>query len=80
VLATHVARPNRRCSQTLYGSGRGIGPIAALMDSAHGNDLSHKIVFIFALFVIPPALVEAWWKQRCRREDERVLIIHDDQA
>jgi hypothetical protein len=57
-----------------------IGPVAGLMDSAHGHDLSHNVVFFLALFVIPPALVETWWKQRRRREGERVLVFPHEQA
>ncbi|MFI4993106.1 MAG: hypothetical protein ACHQCH_05760 [Solirubrobacterales bacterium] len=37
-------------------------------------DVVTKIVVGFVLFVGLPALVEIWWKQRRRREDERLLI------
>ena len=57
-----------------------IGPITALTGSTHGYDLSHKIAFFFALFVVPPALVEAWWKRHRRREDERVLVFSEEQS
>jgi hypothetical protein len=36
------------------------------------------LVVIAALFVLPPALVELWWKQRSRREGERLLISPSD--
>jgi hypothetical protein len=55
-----------------------IGPIVALGVSTHGMDLAHEIVFVFALFVIPPALVEIWWKQRTRRESERLFVLPDE--
>jgi hypothetical protein len=40
----------------------------------------HDVRYFFALFVVPPALVEAWWKQRRRRQDERVLVFPEEQA
>jgi hypothetical protein len=58
-----------------------IGPIVALMGgSAHGLDLAHRIVFAIALFGVPPALVEIWWKQHRRRDDERLLVLPEEQA
>jgi hypothetical protein len=41
-------------------------------------DASETLVVIAALFLAPPALVELWWKQRCRREGERLLISESD--
>ena len=57
-----------------------IGPIVALMASTHDVDLARKLVFGFVLFVVPPALVEIWWKQRHRRADERLLVFPDEQS
>jgi len=37
-------------------------------------DASVTLVVIAALFIAPPTLVELGWKQRCRREGERLLI------
>jgi hypothetical protein len=55
-----------------------IGPLIALGLSPHGMDASVTLVVIAALFVAPPALVELWWKQRARREGERLLISPSD--
>jgi hypothetical protein len=54
-----------------------VGPIAALTISTHGMDVVTKIVVGFVLFVGLPALVEIWWKQRRRREDERLSFLPD---
>jgi hypothetical protein len=55
-----------------------IGPLIALDVSPHGMEAWLTLVVIAALFVAPPSLVELWWKQRCRREGERLLISPSD--
>jgi hypothetical protein len=55
-----------------------VGPLIALGLSPHGMDASETLLVIAALFIAPPALVELWWKRRCRREGERLLISPSD--
>jgi hypothetical protein len=37
-----------------------------------------RLVVAAALVLGPPTLVELWWRQRCRREDERLLVSPTD--
>jgi hypothetical protein len=37
-----------------------------------------EIVFFFALFVAPPALVEMWWRQRRWRADAKLQLLPAD--
>jgi hypothetical protein len=55
-----------------------IGPLIALGVSPHGMDLAAKLAVGSVLFLGPPTLVELWWRQRCRREGERLLIRPSD--
>jgi hypothetical protein len=55
-----------------------IGPLITLGVSSHGMDLPAKLAVGGVLFLGPPALVELWWRQRCRREDERLLVSPSD--
>jgi len=57
-----------------------IGPLVALGLSSRGMDASVTLVVIAALFIAPPTLVELGWKQRCRREGERLLISQSDRT
>jgi hypothetical protein len=54
-----------------------VGPIVALTTNTHGMNIVTKLVLGFALFVALPALVEIWWKQRRRRDGERLLVLPD---
>jgi hypothetical protein len=57
-----------------------IGPLIALGVSPHGMDLPAKLAVGGVLLLGPPALVEFWWKQRCRREGEQRLVRPADRS
>jgi hypothetical protein len=56
------------------------GPIAALLVSSHGMDVTSRVAFWCAVSITPPALVEFSWRQRRRRADEELLIFPEDQV
>lgn len=60
-----------------YASAAGaLGPLSGLvLQSGDGLDKPTRMAIFAGLTVIPPLLVEYWWRARARREEEQLLTI-----
>jgi len=55
-----------------------LGSLSGLMlQSGDGLDKPTRVAIVAALTLIPPFLVERWWKERERRQEERLLVLPD---
>lgn len=55
-----------------------LGSLSGLMlQSGDGLDKPTRVAIVAALTLIPPFLVERWWKGRERRQEERLLVLPD---
>jgi hypothetical protein len=53
-----------------------LGPIAGLfITTGDGLDKSTREGLVLGLTVIPPLLVEIWWRRRKHRQEEPLLIL-----
>jgi hypothetical protein len=53
-----------------------LGPIAGLsLGAVHGIDHITKAALYAIVAGVPSWLLETWWKQRKRRESERLLVL-----
>jgi hypothetical protein len=56
----------------------GLGSLSGLvLQSGDGLDKPTRFAIFAALTLIPPFLVERWWKGRERRQEERLLVLPD---
>jgi Flp pilus assembly protein TadB len=54
----------------------GVGSIAGLsLAGVHGVDHLAKAVIVAIVTVLPAWLVEIWWRRRCRRDAEQLLVL-----
>jgi len=55
-----------------------LGPAAALfITSGDGLDRPTRVALVAGLTFIPPLLVEAIWRRRKRRQEERLIVLPD---
>lgn len=55
-----------------------LGSLSGLvLQSGDGLDKPMRLAIFAALTFIPPFLVERWWKERERRQEERLLVLPD---
>jgi hypothetical protein len=52
------------------------GPLSGLiLQSGDGLSTPERFAIFAGLSLIPPYLVERWWRERERRQDERLLVL-----
>jgi hypothetical protein len=55
-----------------------LGSLSGLvLQSGDGLDKPMRLAIFAALTLIPPFLVERWWKGRERRQEEQLLVLRD---
>jgi hypothetical protein len=55
-----------------------VGSLSGLvLHSGDGLDKPMRFAIFAVLTVIPPLLVERWWRERARRQEERLLVLPD---
>jgi hypothetical protein len=55
-----------------------LGPFSGwVLQSGSGLDKPMRLAIFAGLSLIPPFLVERWWKGRERRQEERLLVLPD---
>jgi hypothetical protein len=67
-----------RAPKRYAGAAGTIGPLSGLvLQGGDGLDEPTRLAIIVGLTVIPPLLVEYWWRGRELREEEQLLAITD---
>lgn len=52
------------------------GPLSGLLlQSGDGLDKPERLAIFVGLSLIPPYMVERWWRERECRQDERLLVL-----
>jgi hypothetical protein len=55
-----------------------LGSLSGLvLQSGDGLGRPTRLAIVVALTLIPPFLVERWWKGRERRQEERLIVLPD---
>jgi hypothetical protein len=74
-----LLRPGKGGAPKRYAAPAGaLGSLSGLvLQSGDGLDKPTRFAIIVALTLIPPFLVERWWKGRERRQEERLLVLPD---
>ena len=72
-----LSRPSKGRAPKRYAAAAGaVGSLSGLvLHSGDGLDKSVRFAIFAALTVIPPFLVERWWRYRGRRQEERLLVL-----
>ena len=65
-----------RAPRRYAGVAAALGPMAGLiLHSGDGLDRPARMAIFAALMFIPPLLVERFWRERERRQEERLLVL-----
>jgi hypothetical protein len=60
------------------GAAGALGPLSGLvLQSGDGLDKPARFAIFAALTFIPPYMVERWWREQARRQDEQLLLLPD---
>lgn len=67
-----------RAPKRYAGAAGALGPLSGLvLQSGDGLDKPTRFAIFAGLTLIPPFLVECWWRGRERRREERLLVLPD---
>jgi hypothetical protein len=74
-----LLRSGKRGAPKRYAAPAGaLGSLSGLvLQSGDELDKPTRLAIFAALTLIPPFLVERWWKGRERRQEERLLVVPD---